>query len=97
MLINVLGSLLIGSLLELTVLRRPGNARWRALATTGFCGGFTTWSTFMVGTDELIAAHRTGAAFGYLALSVVAGLAAVVAGAGATARVMGPLAPGGEP
>jgi CrcB protein len=94
--INVLGSLLIGALLEMAVLRRPGNARWRALATTGFCGGFTTWSTFMVSADELIAAHRPAVAFGYVALSVVAGLAAVVAGAGAAARVLGPLAPGGE-
>jgi CrcB protein len=93
----VVGSLLIGALLELVVLRRPGQARWRALATTGFCGGFTTWSTFMVGADELIAAHRTDLAIGYLALSVVMGLAAVVVGAGATARIMGPLAPGGEP
>jgi len=93
----VLGSLLIGALLEIVVLSRPGNAHWRALATTGFCGGFTTWSTFMVGADELISAHRPAVAIGYLALSVVAGLGAVVAGAGATARVMGPRSPGGEP
>jgi CrcB protein len=92
----VLGSLLIGALLQSVVLRRPDNAHWRALATTGFCGGFTTWSTFMVGADELIAAHRPAPAIGYLALSVVAGLAAVVAGAGVTARIMGPLPPAGE-
>jgi CrcB protein len=79
------------------VLRRPHNAQLRALATTGFCGGFTTWSTFMVGADELIAGHRPALAFGYLAVSVVAGLAAVVAGAGVSARIMGSLTPGGEP
>ena len=79
------------------MLRQPRNAHWRALATTGFCGGFTTWSTFMVGADELIAGHRPALAFGYLAISVVAGLTAVVAGAGITARIMGPLSPGGEP
>ncbi len=78
------------------MLSEPRHAHWRALATTGFCGGFTTWSTFMVGADELIARGRPALAFAYLALSVVAGLFAVVIGAGLTARVMGALMPGGE-
>jgi fluoride ion exporter CrcB/FEX len=51
----------------------------------------------MVGTDELLAGHRPALAFGYLALSVVAGLAAVVAGAGVTARFIGAQVAGGEP
>lgn len=78
------------------VLGEPRHAHWRALATTGFCGGFTTWSTFMVGADELIARHRPGAALAYLAISVVAGLFAVVAGAGITERLAGTLIRGGQ-
>jgi CrcB protein len=66
------------------------------LATTGFCGGFTTWSTFMVGADELIARGRPGLALVYLAVSVGAGLMAVVAGAGITARIAGAVVRGGE-
>lgn len=97
MTINVVGSLLIGALLELVVLREPRQAHWRALATTGFCGGFTTWSTFMVGSDELIARGRPALAMGYLAASVMLGLGAVVTGAGATARLVGPALAGGEP
>lgn len=88
---------MIGAFLELVVLSEPRHAHWRALATTGFCGGFTTWSTFMVGADELIAHDRPALSFAYLALSVVLGLAAVVAGAGLTARLAGALMPGGEP
>lgn len=78
------------------VLGEPRHAHWRALATTGFCGGFTTWSTFMVGADELIARHRLGLALAYLAISVVAGLFAVIAGAGITERIAGPLIRGGQ-
>jgi CrcB protein len=93
----VLGAFLIGAFLELVVLGEPRHAHWRALATTGFCGGFTTWSTFMVGADELIARHRPAIALIYLAVSVVLGLFAVVAGSGLTARIAGALVPGGEP
>ncbi len=94
--INVAGSFLIGAFLQLVVLGEPRHAHWRALATTGFCGGFTTWSTFMVGADELIARHRPGLALAYLAISVVAGLFAVVAGAGITERLAGTLMRGGQ-
>jgi fluoride ion exporter CrcB/FEX len=51
----------------------------------------------MVGADELIARGRPAVAFSYLAVSVVAGLLAVVAGAGLTSRIAGAFAPGGEP
>ncbi len=79
-LINVLGSFLIGILLTIVALLPTGAVRFRALTVTGFCGGFTTWSTFMVGTDQLIARGHVATALGYLALSIVAGLAAVTAG-----------------
>jgi fluoride exporter len=79
--INVTGALLIGGLLAFTPLIPPGRARLRALLVTGFCGGFTTWSTFMVGVNQLLARGCIGIAFGYLAASLVAGLAAAVLGA----------------
>ena len=87
-LINVSGALLIGALLAMTPLIPPGRARLRALLATGFCGGFTTWSTFMVGTDQLLARGHIGIAFGYLAASLVAGLAATVLGAAIVERVL---------
>ncbi len=86
-LINVSGALLIGGLLALTPLIPPGRVRLRALLTTGFCGGFTTWSTFMVGVNQLLARGCIGIAFGYLAASLIAGLAAAVLGAAIVERV----------
>jgi CrcB protein len=43
--INVTGSLLLGIILG-TVELGPGTAQLAAIAGTGFCGGFTTFSTF---------------------------------------------------
>jgi CrcB protein len=85
--INVSGALLIGGLLALTPLRPPGRVRLRALVTTGFCGGFTTWSTFMVATDQLLARGHVGIALAYLFASLAAGLAAVVLGAAVVERI----------
>ncbi len=44
LLVNVLGSLVVGYVL--TWLTDHTHDRWRLLAATGFCGGFTTFSTF---------------------------------------------------
>lgn len=46
--INVLGSTIIGIALAITVAdgRFPLTPIWRALIMPGFCGGFTTFSTF---------------------------------------------------
>jgi CrcB protein len=80
LLINVLGALLIGALLAVVPLIPSGGSRFRALTVTGFCGGFTTWSTFMVGADQLVARGHLLTALGYLAFSVCAGLVAVTLG-----------------
>lgn len=53
----------------------------------GFCGGLTTFSTFAVEVAELGREGRAGLAAGYLAASVVVGILAAVAGAGALRRV----------
>lgn len=46
LLINLLGSFLLGLVLELFAERIPVNAEIRLAVTTGFMGGFTTFSTF---------------------------------------------------
>ena len=69
-LINVVGSFLLGVLVAVAR-DRPG---WYALLGTGFCGGFTTFSTFSVELLKLLDAGRPAAAVGYAVGSVLAAL-----------------------
>ena len=84
-LINVVGSLLLG-LLTGAVLFHDAPAEMLTVVGVGFCGGFTTFSTTSVDSVRLIVARRYGAAcaiaLGTLAITLVAvaaglGLAAV--------------------
>ena len=63
--VNAAGSLLIGILLEATSSETLG---W--LLIVGFCGGFTTFSTFSADTVRLLRAGCYNAAAIYVALSV---------------------------
>ena len=63
--VNPAGSLLIGILLETSVSETRG---W--LLIVGFCGGFTTFSTFSADTVRLLRAGCYNAAAVYVALSV---------------------------
>lgn len=78
-LINVSGSLLLGVILGATTLTSE-SIGVVALAGTGFCGGFTTFSTFSFETIRLIedGDHREAAL--NVAVSLAAGLAAALAG-----------------
>lgn len=82
-LINLSGSFVLGLLLDALV-RAGDDANWRRrtrlLAGTGFCGAFTTYSTFAVEAVQLGRAdHLTTAAI-YVAATVVGGLVAATAG-----------------
>jgi len=76
---NVTGALLLGFLAGLP-LDTPGHARWRAFAGTGFLGAYTTFSTFVVETDQLLDHGRLRVALTYVVASLVAGLAAAAIG-----------------
>ncbi len=78
--INLSGGFLLGLGLVLIIERlRPGR-HLRPLFATGFCGGFTTFSTLAVQSDLLVHRGRLGLALAYLAGSTVAGLGATVLG-----------------
>lgn len=80
MVVNVAGCLLIGFLSGLSWTGSVMSPTMRLLLTTGFCGGFTTFSTFM---SESAALTKDGAYLSvlvYLAGSVVLGFLAVLVG-----------------
>lgn len=78
--VNILGSFLMGVLIELLVLRFGGSPAMRTLLGTGFLGGFTTFSAFSLDVFVLLDRKETGVAALYVAGSVVVGFAALYAG-----------------
>lgn len=78
--VNASGSLAMGILIELFALRADPGQSWRLFATTGFLGGFTTFSTFSLEAVMLFEAGRHLTAAAYVLGSVTAALAGLLAG-----------------
>jgi CrcB protein len=78
--VNLTGCLAIGVLLAVLMARAPGHSWLRPFLATGVLGGYTTFSAFAVDAVQLADAGRWPVAVGYLLVSVVGGLAAVVLG-----------------
>ena len=75
--INLLGSLLLGFLLEYLATTGPDTGRRRDLrlfAGTGLIGGFTTYGTFILEADTRILERNIGVAAAYLLVSVLLGV-----------------------
>jgi CrcB protein len=81
MFINVTGSFILGAAAVLILERmRPEYADWYLLVGTGFCGGYTTFSTFEWETFQLVRDRSWLPALGNVAGSVAAGFVGVVLG-----------------
>jgi CrcB protein len=80
LIINVLGSFVLGFLFFETLERLTMAPALRVAILTGGLGGFTTFSTFMVESMLLVEDGNTGHAILYVGLSVLFGFAAAVAG-----------------
>ena len=74
--VNVLGSFIIGLLLQMTTGRFVWSQEARLLLTTGFCGSLTTFSTFSYETLALLEDQQWLAAGGNTLLNVLVCLAA---------------------
>jgi CrcB protein len=78
--VNLTGSFLVGVFLRYAVDTPTLTPELRALLTIGFCGGYTTFSSFSFETVALLEDGEWGRAAMYIALSLVLSLAATVLG-----------------
>lgn len=69
LLINLVGSILLGAFMAFALLKGWG-VGWRLFVAVGFAGGFTTFSTFSAEVVNLIEEGRLGSAGSYMLLSV---------------------------
>ncbi len=88
LIVNISGSLLLGLLMSYMLGSGVGSPAVRALLTTGFCGGFTTFSTFSYETVRLLEDGDWRRAALYMSLSLVCSLAAVWLGIAAGRQVL---------
>ena len=77
--VNLLGSFALGIVIGATTLG-GAHPHWYALLGTGFCGGFTTFSTFSLDTYKLIVGGSRALALANVAISLATGMAAAMAG-----------------
>jgi CrcB protein len=77
--INLTGSLLLGFLTGLTMTGHLSDVG-KALLGTGFCGAYTTFSTFTFESVRLLEDGRIVDAMGNVVISAAVGLAAAAAG-----------------
>ena len=74
---NIVGCLLIGIIIGLLGKNHLADSTMKALLVTGFCGGYTTFSTFGYENISMLQQHNFGWSFVYIASSVIVGLFAV--------------------
>jgi CrcB protein len=86
-LVNVVGGFGIGVLMAVLARARRPHPLIRPLLGVGVLGGFTTFSTYSTDTYRLIDVGSPGLALGYAVLTLVAALAATLAGRAAVTAV----------
>jgi fluoride exporter len=87
LLVNMSGSLIIGFFLVWTAERVFADPRWRLLIAVGFCGGYTTYSSYAYETFALFEQGQWLACAGNIVLTNVLCLLSTATGA-ALARVL---------
>ena len=82
LMVNLLGCFLFGMLFAVFGKSSATDNTLYLLLTTGICGGFTTFSTFANESVQMLQQGNTWGFVGYVATSVVAGLALIALGYG---------------
>lgn len=77
--VNMIGCFLIGVILAFT-LQNSISTQARLLLATGFCGGFTTFSSFSLEVFQSWQQGEIGLGLLYIMASVIVGIAAVAVG-----------------
>ena len=80
--VNLLGCFLFGIIFAIFSKNNSTGNTLYLLLTTGICGGFTTFSTFANESVQMLQQGNTWGFVGYVATSVVAGLALIALGYG---------------
>ena len=78
--VNATGALLLGFLIRVALASPAISPEMRLLLTTGFCGGYTTFSTYSYETAVLVEHGEYGRAATYALASVLVSLAAMFLG-----------------
>ena len=78
--VNLVGSFIIGVVIEMIVRKFDGSPALRLLLMTGVLGGFTTFSSFALDTVMLMERGQLMTAIVYVLVSVIVSLCAVFAG-----------------
>lgn len=77
LLVNLMGCFLIGLIFGLFSRFNGVNSLWCLLLTTGFCGGFTTFSSFTNEGLQLLSSGNVWGVVFYVSASVILGVALV--------------------
>ena len=78
--VNVLGSFVLGSLIEVMAISWSPSQEMRSFLVVGVLGAFTTFSTFSLDFVYLIERGQLTSAGGYIALSVILSIVGLFAG-----------------
>ncbi len=87
LIINVLGSLIVGFFIAWTTERVLVDPRWRLFVVVGFCGGFTTFSSYAYESVVFLEQGQWALLAGNVLSNNLLSLGAVVAGI-ALARIL---------
>ncbi|MGW6274913.1 fluoride efflux transporter CrcB [Streptomyces sp. NPDC055060] len=88
LLVNVVGCAVMGAFMVLLTEARTPHRLLRPFFGTGVLGGFTTFSTYALDIERLVEGGHARTGLAYLALTVLAALAAVGSAAWVTRRVI---------